>query len=96
MATAKELKAKKEALADRAEARLQERREANARAAKERADHKAKMVSEHGLPGDSEKMADRVYALAWQQGHSNGYEEVAFHYTDIMEMFEDVKSITFN
>lgn len=31
---------------------------------------------------------DKVWAYAWQQGHSSGYSEVAYYLQEIIEIFE--------
>lgn len=65
--------------------------EREAARAKEKAENEAhyeRMYEEIGLPlaGLNEVQHSIVYAQAWEQGHSSGYEEVEGHYGEFAEM----------
>jgi len=45
---------------------------------------KADLEAEHGLVGHPK--ADKVWAKAWEDGHSSGYGEVASIYDDLAEL----------
>ena len=54
--------------------------------AEERERHKAKLESEYGLVGHPK--ADKLYELAWGYGHSSGYTEVEYYYSELVELLD--------
>lgn len=55
--------------------------------ADERHVHQAKLEAKHGLSGHPK--ADKLYALAWDMGHSAGYHEVEIYYADMADLLTD-------
>lgn len=45
---------------------------------------RADLEQEHGLSGHPK--ADRLWSLAWEHGHSNGFSEVVLHYEEFAEL----------
>lgn len=100
MATAAELKAQAGKLASearaaeqaakelRAQARDQERRERMEKRAREAKEHYDRMYSKIGQPlaGLTEAQHSIVYTMAYDRGHSSGYEEIEGHYGELAEM----------
>lgn len=43
---------------------------------------KADLEAEHGVVGHPK--ADKLFDLAWEYGHSDGHESVAYHYGELM------------
>lgn len=68
--------------------RLLQREAARAKAKAESEAHYARMYEEIGQPlaGLNEVQHSIVYAQAWEQGHSSGYEEVSGHYGELAEL----------
>lgn len=64
--------------------RTLEREGRRAREAAAIANHKSDMEKEEGMV-DHPK-ADAVYSLAWQYGHSAGFNEVACHYAEFADL----------
>jgi hypothetical protein len=54
--------------------------------ADERHAHQAKLEAKHGLTGHPK--ADKLYALAWDMGHSAGYSEVEIYYDDMADLLK--------
>lgn len=52
--------------------------------AREKQAHKLELAKEHGL-ADHPKL-DLLYEKAWQHGHANGWNEVAFWFEDLAEL----------
>lgn len=50
--------------------------------ADERRDHAAAMAAEHLAPGTPTVVADAVFSLAWEHGHSSGWSEIENFYID--------------
>lgn len=44
------------------------------------------LVAEHGMADLPEEVQDKVFALAYENGHVEGYEEVARYYKDFAEV----------
>lgn len=55
--------------------------------AEERANHAAMMRSEY-LPGLPESVTDKVYAYAYEDSHSMGYEAVEGYYSELAELIQ--------
>jgi hypothetical protein len=47
---------------------------------------KADLENQHGVAGHPK--ADRLFELAWDYGHSSGYNEVAYYYDDLAELIK--------
>ena len=45
---------------------------------------KADMEKEEGVADNPKR--DRLFEIAWDEGHSSGYEEVWNHYTTLVEL----------
>lgn len=41
---------------------------------------------EAGTEGLPDRVHDKVFSLAWQNGHAHGYSEVEIHYCEIAEV----------
>jgi hypothetical protein len=54
--------------------------------ADERNAHQAKLEAKYGLTGHPK--ADKLYALAWDMGHSAGYSEVEIYYDDMADLLK--------
>lgn len=53
----------------------------------ERENHQIRMFKEYAEPfGVPWNVADKVYAMAWENGHSSGYDEVEGLYQDFAEL----------
>ena len=50
-------------------------------------EHKSILENKYGTSGL--KKADKLYALAYEFGHSNGYDEVENFYSEILELIKD-------
>lgn len=48
--------------------------------------HRAKMEEKHRLAGHSK--SERLYALAWDMGHSYGYDEVEIRYDELADLLK--------
>lgn len=46
--------------------------------------HREELEALHGVVGH--KRAETLYELAWEYGHSGGWEEVANYYADLVEL----------
>ena len=51
-----------------------------------RSEHKAKLEQKHGLTGHPK--ADRLYRIAWDAGHAEGYHEIEMWYEDLAELLQ--------
>lgn len=82
----------KTAKADETRARLVAAREAEAAAAKE---HFERMFTEIGQPlaGLTKDQHGAVYELAYQQGHSSGYDEVETYYGEFAELARKILAL---
>ena len=101
MATAKELQAQAQAArvaADKAlaeaqaladQARAAERAEAAQRRAAAYAEHNQKMFDQFGYDL-TVKQHELIYAKAYVDGHSGGYDEVEIHYSDLADLARSV------
>lgn len=49
-------------------------------------DHKAQLAAEEGL-SDHPKL-DRLYALAWEHGHANGFDDVAYYFREFASLLK--------
>lgn len=47
---------------------------------------KADLLQAHGVTGNPK--ADRAFSIAWEQGHSCGYSEVAIVFEDLAELIK--------
>jgi len=47
---------------------------------------KADLLQAHGVTGNPK--SDRAFSLAWEQGHSCGYSEVAIVFADLVELIK--------
>ena len=47
---------------------------------------RADLEQEHGVAGHAK--ADRLWALAWEHGHSSGYGEVITYYEDFVTLLQ--------
>lgn len=47
----------------------------------------ADLLEEHGVTGHPK--AQKAYNLAYEYGHSAGYQEVALHFADLVELIKD-------
>lgn len=47
---------------------------------------KADLEDEHGVTGNPK--ADKCWEIAWERGHSSGYNDVACVYEDIVELIK--------
>lgn len=47
---------------------------------------KADLLQAHGVMGNPK--SDRAFSLAWEQGHSCGYSEVAIVFADFSELIK--------
>lgn len=54
----------------------------------ERRNMEAEVEEEHNLKRFKPKTIAALHSLAWQQGHSNGLEEVRLQYSDLVELLE--------
>lgn len=54
--------------------------------AAERQAHKMQLAIEHGL--SNHPKLDLLYEKAWEYGHANGFNEVAFHFEELKELIE--------
>lgn len=75
-----------------AEALRAEYQERRAKEARENSEHSNRMYAEIGQPlaGLNKAQHGIVYALAWQQGHASGYDEVTGHYEELAEMAREI------
>lgn len=60
--------------------------ERNAAAAKEELDFKTNLEREHGLTGHPK--ADLLWRLAWEDGHSGGWDDIASVYSEFAELLK--------
>lgn len=37
---------------------------------------------------EDNEISHKMYQLAWKNGHAYGYEEVYYHFTDLVEVFK--------
>ena len=79
-AYAKALRAYEKAMPAHREARDAHRAEDN----RLREQFRADLEAEYGLTGHPK--ADKLWALAWEDGHSSGFNEVALHYDRFAEL----------
>ena len=48
--------------------------------------HREKLERQYGVVGH--KRSEKLYDLAWEYGHSGGFEEVANYYIDLVELLK--------
>lgn len=73
--------------AAKAEKAKQEREARMAARKAEQENHIERMFAEYAEPfGVPRAVADKVYSLAWEHGHSSGYSEVENYYQDFAEL----------
>jgi len=53
---------------------------------KERAEHKSRLECQHMIAGHPK--ADLLYQLAWDFGHSAGFDEVAGYYYELVSLLK--------
>lgn len=51
---------------------------------KKREEHKARLEEENGVVGH--KKANLLYQMAWERGHSDGFEAVEHEYNDLVQL----------
>lgn len=52
----------------------------------EEQDFRRQLEAEYMSDIEEQKARDAVWALAWEYGHSNGYEEVRSYYIDLVQL----------
>jgi len=51
-------------------------------------EHRTKMAEKYGVPESHPKL-DKCYKLAWEYGHSAGFQEVEHYFADFVELIRD-------
>ena len=84
---ARDLRAKASAIDEQARAaRRAEREEARCAEQIKIAEFKVQLEKEHGVTNVDRKKLDRLFALAWEYGHSSGFREVENYYIDLVDL----------
>jgi hypothetical protein len=47
---------------------------------------KARLAAEHGIPRDAK--FDKAWRIAWSLGHSSGFSEVEYYFSEIVELIK--------
>jgi len=56
------------------------------KARQKKEEHKKEMAKLYGVEGNPK--LDQCYEIAWDLGHANGFSEVGFHFSELVELIK--------